>query len=81
MQIEFLDVFKVDKERRLQMQIYRNRSSINSLLHATSAHIQHAIKAVPVGQFLRMKQICSSEDRFKAQAKDLKDSHKEATVK
>ncbi|CAJ0966697.1 unnamed protein product [Ranitomeya imitator] len=41
------------------------------LLHATSAHHPQTIGAIPVGQFLRMKRICSDNTKFQKQARIL----------
>ncbi|XP_073408530.1 uncharacterized protein [Dendrobates tinctorius] len=70
--IDFLDVtLEIDDTRRIQTDVYRKPTSVNSLLHAESAHNTSTIRAVPVGQFLRMRRICSTEDGFERQARDL----------
>lgn len=46
---------------------------MNALLHATSSHPESTIKAVPTGQFLRMRRICSQEVDFETQAKYLQE--------
>ncbi|XP_077136883.1 uncharacterized protein LOC143793776 [Ranitomeya variabilis] len=71
--VNFLDVtFEVDQTGYIQTDVYRKRTSVNSLIHASSAHNPSTIRAVPVGQFLRMRRICSSDARFENQASDLK---------
>ncbi|XP_073399270.1 uncharacterized protein [Dendrobates tinctorius] len=70
--LDFLDVrLEVDADRRIQMDVFRKPTSVNSLLHATSAHDYATVRAIPVGQFLRMRRICSTDDRFERQAHDL----------
>ncbi|CAJ0950363.1 unnamed protein product [Ranitomeya imitator] len=54
------------------MDVYRKSTSVNALLHAGSAHNYSTVRAVPVGQFLRMRRICSTDNRFLAQAEDLR---------
>lgn len=44
---------------------------VNALLHAKSSHPKHLIKNIPVGQFLCMRRICSTEDAFEKQSTDL----------
>ncbi|XP_071983960.1 uncharacterized protein [Engystomops pustulosus] len=74
LEIDFLDVkIKVDKEGKMETEVYRKHTATNSLLHAESAHIPSTIKGIPVGQFLRLKRICSNESNFEQQAEDLKE--------
>ncbi|CAJ0934161.1 unnamed protein product [Ranitomeya imitator] len=71
--IDFLDVtFEIDEARQIQTDMFRKSTSVNALLHASSAHNYSTIGAVPVGQFLRMRRICSTDNRFPAQAEDLR---------
>ncbi|XP_071999452.1 uncharacterized protein [Engystomops pustulosus] len=56
----------------LQTNVYRKETSVNSLLHATSSHPIQTVRAIPTGQFLRIRRICSSDDDFEIQADDLK---------
>ncbi|CAJ0921105.1 unnamed protein product [Ranitomeya imitator] len=71
--INFLDInISVDQDLFLQTDVYRKPTSTNSLLHARSSHPYSTIKAIPVGQFLRMRRICSSESKFQFQANDLR---------
>ncbi|CAJ0965055.1 unnamed protein product [Ranitomeya imitator] len=71
--IDFLDVtFEIDEARQIQTDVFRKSTSVNALLHASSAHNHSTIGAVPVGQFLRMRRICSTDNRFLAQAEDLR---------
>ncbi|XP_075711138.1 uncharacterized protein LOC142747908 [Rhinoderma darwinii] len=59
--------------RTHQTDLYRKETSTNSLLHATSSHPRHTIDAIPVGQFLRVKKICSTNEDLKFRFKELGD--------
>ncbi|KAM4014425.1 uncharacterized protein ACNLHF_018048 [Anomaloglossus baeobatrachus] len=77
-QIEFLDVLiRKDDDGFLQSNLYRKPTSTNMLLHATSAHPQFMIRSVPVGQFLRLRRICSTDVDFEQQAQILRARFKE----
>ncbi|KAM4040470.1 uncharacterized protein ACNLHF_011801 [Anomaloglossus baeobatrachus] len=71
--IEYLDV-KVSKgcDGMLITDVHRKGTAVNSLLSARSSHPAQTIKAVPIGQFLRAKRICSTNTLFEHQANDLK---------
>ncbi|XP_069624523.1 uncharacterized protein [Ranitomeya imitator] len=70
--IDFLDVTVWrDCNNMLQTTIYRKETSTNSLLHASSAHPKYMINSVPVGQFLRLRRICSNNEDFEVKARDL----------
>ncbi|XP_073419118.1 uncharacterized protein [Dendrobates tinctorius] len=72
--VDFLDVrLEIDIDRRIQTDVFRKPTSVNSLLHASSAHDPATVRAIPVGQFLRMRRICSTNDRFEKQAQDMSD--------
>ncbi|XP_056398325.1 uncharacterized protein LOC130293541 [Hyla sarda] len=76
--MEFLDVlFNIESDGYISSNVYRKKTSTNSLLHATSSHPKPLISNIPVGQFLRMKRICSSDTFFEEQAKDLTNRFKE----
>ncbi|XP_073412148.1 ficolin-1-B-like isoform X2 [Dendrobates tinctorius] len=51
--------------------IFRIPTATNSFLEATSSHPRATIKGILVGQFLRLKRICSEENDFLAQSKQL----------
>ncbi|CAJ0958129.1 unnamed protein product [Ranitomeya imitator] len=75
--INFLDItLCVAKDGSIETDLYRKETSVNSLLHASSAHNYSAIKAIPVGQFLRNRRICSTEARFEEQSVTLTDRFK-----
>lgn len=44
--------------------LYRKRFTKDSLLEATSYHLQHEVKNSPKSQFMRLRHICSSNDNF-----------------
>lgn len=70
--MEFLDVlFEVDQDGYVHSDLYRKDTSVNSFLHANSAHPRHTIDNIPTGQFLRARRICSDINRFEHQAQDL----------
>ncbi|XP_075697341.1 uncharacterized protein LOC142662932 [Rhinoderma darwinii] len=72
--VEFLDILiEADETGHLQTDVFRKKTSVNALLHATSAHSQSTIDAVPTGQFLRMRRICSSNVNFERQSSDLRE--------
>ncbi|XP_075696939.1 Na(+)/H(+) exchange regulatory cofactor NHE-RF4 [Rhinoderma darwinii] len=72
--VEFLDiVIEADDMGCLQTDVFRKKTSVNALLHATSAHNQSTIGTVPTGQFLRMRRICSSNVSFEKQSSDLRE--------
>lgn len=53
--MEFLDVLcEVDTEGFIHSDLYRKDTSVNSFLHARSAHPKHLIDNIPTGQFLRI---------------------------
>ncbi|XP_072000593.1 uncharacterized protein [Engystomops pustulosus] len=71
--IEFLDVlFDVDENGLIRSDVYRKKTSTNSLLHASSSHPAKLIRSIPTGQFLRIRRICSTDSNFEKQAIDMK---------
>ncbi|XP_069621235.1 uncharacterized protein [Ranitomeya imitator] len=71
--IDFLDIsLEVDSFSTIQTDVFRKETSVNSLIHATTAHSHSTVRAVPVGQFLRVRQISSTDQKFENQALDLK---------
>ncbi|CAJ0960814.1 unnamed protein product [Ranitomeya imitator] len=70
--MEFLDILlEVDELGFIHTDVFRKPTSTNSLLHFSSSHQQSLIKGIPVGQFLRMRRICSDESSFERQSRDL----------
>ncbi|XP_041431933.1 uncharacterized protein LOC121397896 [Xenopus laevis] len=71
--IPFLDVlFSVERDA-VVTDLYRKPITRNTLLHSDSAHPLSCKKGIPVGQFIRLRRICSSWERFNVQAMQLWD--------
>ncbi|XP_069605745.1 uncharacterized protein [Ranitomeya imitator] len=71
-EIDFLDIkIMRSKDGEIQTDVFCKETSVNALLHSTSAHTGSTIRAIPVGQFLRMRRICSGDEIFERQARDL----------
>ncbi|XP_073521541.1 uncharacterized protein [Phyllobates terribilis] len=70
--IDFLDLLitRMD-DGRIGIDIFRKETSTNSLLHFTSSHPPKLKSSIPIGQYLRARRICSSDDKFDYQAQDL----------
>ncbi|XP_056416701.1 uncharacterized protein LOC130369083 [Hyla sarda] len=70
--MEFLDVlFDVDQDGYISTDVYRKKTSTNTLLHASSSHPHALVSNIPTGQFLRIRRICSTDEHFEKQANDL----------
>ncbi|XP_056425064.1 uncharacterized protein LOC130366758 [Hyla sarda] len=50
--------------------MFRKKTPVNAYLHASS-HPEHTLWAIPYGQYLRSKWICSTDQAFQKQAVDL----------
>ncbi|OCT61211.1 hypothetical protein XELAEV_18047235mg [Xenopus laevis] len=76
--VNFLDIkiFR-DQQGNLATTLYRKETATNSLLHASSQHPQKTITGIPVGQYLRIRRICSNQDDFKIEAKKLYERFRE----
>ncbi|KAM3916902.1 transmembrane protease serine 9-like [Leptodactylus fuscus] len=71
-QVDFLDIsIKRKRDGSIATDVFRKGTSTNALLHATSSHYPKVKKAIPTGQFLRMKRVCSDDATFEHQAEDL----------
>ncbi|XP_073431355.1 uncharacterized protein [Dendrobates tinctorius] len=71
--IDFLDLsITVLPNGQLSTTVFRKPTETNSLLHAASAHPKTTINGIPIGQFLRIKRICSEESLFEEQSTILK---------
>ncbi|OCT86394.1 hypothetical protein XELAEV_18020076mg [Xenopus laevis] len=51
--------------------VYRKETATNSLLHANSQHPKNTISGIPVGQYLRIRRLCSTIEEYKIEAKKL----------
>lgn len=70
--IHFLDLsISIDDSGSLQTTIYRKSTDRNTLLRSDSFHANSLKNNIPVGQFQRLKRICSSDSDFQTQAKDM----------
>ncbi|OCT76067.1 hypothetical protein XELAEV_18031256mg [Xenopus laevis] len=71
--INLLDIriYRIPTNDNLSTTVYRKETATNSLLHAKSQHPRNTILGIPVGQYLRVKRLCSSANEFKLEAKKL----------
>lgn len=70
--ITFLDVkIQVMEGGMLQSALFRKSTAGNSILHYNSFHPTSLIKSIPVGQYLKLRRICSKEDSFRHLAAEL----------
>lgn len=60
----YLDVCLTGEGLEVSTTLNRKPLSGNTLLSAQSGHPKHTIKGIPVGQFLRLKRICSNDLQF-----------------
>lgn len=67
--IPFLDVVLSSRKGCIVSGLYRKNLSGNTLLGVDSGHPGHVTRGIPVGQFLRVRRICSEEGDFQ-QEKD-----------
>uniref|UniRef100_A0A803JPC3 Helix-turn-helix domain-containing protein n=1 Tax=Xenopus tropicalis TaxID=8364 RepID=A0A803JPC3_XENTR len=66
--IPFLDVIFYIEGKKVMTDLFRKPITRNTILHAESGHPQSCVRGIPVGQFLRLRRICSSWDAFQEQA-------------
>ncbi|KAM4050243.1 uncharacterized protein ACNLHF_014747 isoform 1-T1 [Anomaloglossus baeobatrachus] len=72
--VDFLDInISLTDQRLVSTDIYRKPSSVNALLHASSGHPKFTINAIPTGQFIRLKRICSETGVFEDRANEMRD--------
>ncbi|XP_069606611.1 uncharacterized protein [Ranitomeya imitator] len=73
-EIDFLDLLITTlPDGHLSTTVYRKPTATNSLLHASSLHPRSTTNSIPIGQFLRIKRICSEEAQFEAQSRALRE--------
>ena len=63
-QINFLDVNISQKERALQTDLYCKPTDTHQFLHFRSCHRYVNEKSIPYRQAIRMKRICSKEEKL-----------------
>ncbi|XP_072000817.1 uncharacterized protein [Engystomops pustulosus] len=69
--VEFLDLGLSMDENKIKTSLYRKPTATNSVLHYDSFHPRHLKKAIPYGQFLRLKRNCSDDCDYRTHTADL----------
>ena len=74
-EIEFLDtkVF-IDERNQLKTKLYTKDTDTHNYLHRTSAHPERLKKAIPYGQALRIRRICTEEEDATKEFKNLQNN-------
>lgn len=70
-EIPFLDLSIRLEKGKLLTKTYRKTTAANTLLVADSHHPKSLIRGIPVGQFLRIRRNCSTEDDFRRESDSL----------
>ncbi|CAJ0958401.1 unnamed protein product [Ranitomeya imitator] len=69
--LDFLDLkITVTQEGCISTDVFRKPTATNALLQADSSHLKSTIRGIPIGQFLRLRRICSEDKQFEHQATD-----------
>ena len=64
-EVSFLDTtVSIRPDRCIKTNLYVKPTDSAGYLHYTSAHPKHCIRGIPLGQFLRIRRICSDEADF-----------------
>ncbi|XP_029469168.1 uncharacterized protein LOC115097463 [Rhinatrema bivittatum] len=74
--VPFLDMRVGKKNGFLVTELYRKTTDRNGLLHFNSFHPKHIRENIPLGQFFRVRRICTDMPSFKKHAKDLQERFK-----
>ncbi|XP_077155704.1 uncharacterized protein LOC143818198 [Ranitomeya variabilis] len=70
--LDFLDLkIEVAQDGHISTDVYRKPTATNALLQADSSHLRSTIRGIPIGQFSRLRRICSEDIQFENQAKEL----------
>ena len=69
--VSFLDVLVTRKEGVLETDLYCKPIDIHQYWQKTSCHPGHVKRAIPYSQALRIRRICSDEEKFKNKLEDL----------
>ncbi|XP_073425413.1 uncharacterized protein [Dendrobates tinctorius] len=69
--VTFLDLTVSKMNGGISTRLFRKPTATNSLLDYTSFHPSHTRNGVPVGQFLRVRRNCTSDDVFRKEALNL----------
>ena len=71
-EVHFLDVtVSIDADHNLQTDLYTKPTDSHNYLNYRSAHPRHCRDGIPYSQFLRLKRICSTEDAFLHQCREM----------
>ena len=63
--VNFLDVWAIkDQQGYMNTYLYTKPTDSNNYLHFYSAHPGHCKRGIPLGQFLRLRRICSYNETF-----------------
>ncbi|CAJ0944236.1 unnamed protein product, partial [Ranitomeya imitator] len=70
--IDFLDLaISKSVDGTIVTDVICKSTATNALLHFTSSHPPRLKSSIPVGQFMRVRRICSNDGNFHKQARDL----------
>ena len=72
-QINFQDVTISQKEGALQTELYYKSTDTHQFLHFRSCRRYVYKKSIPYGQTIRLKRICSNEEKISSRLEDLED--------
>ena len=70
--VSFLDVTITLKDGEVQTDLYSKPTDMHQYLAMSSCHPWHCKQAIPYGQALRLRRICSEEHQFKQRTTELK---------
>ena len=71
-EIHFLDVtVSLDKQHNIKTDLYTKPTDSHNYLKYNSAHPRHCRDGIPYSQFLRLKRICSKEETFVHQCREM----------
>ena len=69
--LSFLDLCLSISDARITTTIHYKATDTHSYLDYRSSHPPHCKKAIPYGQFLRLRRICSDDDEYEAKSKEM----------
>ena len=70
--VTFLDVRAILKDGSIQTDLYSKPTDIHQYLAMDSCHPRHCKQAIPYGQALTLRRICSEEEHLKQRTSELK---------
>lgn len=62
--IHFLDIWLYSRNGQFFTLLYRKPTSGNGILRAESCHPDHAIRNLPIGEYVRDRRTCTSQDDY-----------------